>query len=86
MPYIKQEDRKDLKSLVEKIGETPIQSVGHLNYLVTMLCQEFLSQHPGGYRSINGVVGALECAKLEFYRRLATPYEDGKIAEHGDVY
>ncbi len=34
----------------------------------------------------NAVVGALECAKLELYRRMVAPYENGKIAENGDVY
>ena len=29
---------------------------------------------------------ALECAKLELYRRLAAPYEDEKRKETGDVY
>ena len=31
-------------------------------------------------------MGALECAKLELYRRVAAPYEDVKIMENGDVY
>jgi len=31
------------------------------------------------------VLGALECAKLEFYRRLVAVYEDVKIRENGDV-
>ena len=32
------------------------------------------------------LVGVLECAKLELYRRLAAPYEDLKIEDNGDVY
>lgn len=32
------------------------------------------------------MVGALECAKLELYRRIAIPYEEQKIQENGDVY
>ncbi len=28
----------------------------------------------------------LETAKLEFYRRVAGPYEDAKISENGEVY
>jgi hypothetical protein len=32
------------------------------------------------------MIGALECAKLELYRRLASPYEDLKIADNGDIY
>ena len=30
-------------------------------------------------------MGVLECCKLEFYRRVAAPYEDIKIEENGDV-
>jgi hypothetical protein len=38
------------------------------------------------YAHLNEVIGALECAKLELYRRIAVPYEDQKITESGDVY
>lgn len=31
------------------------------------------------------MVGVLECAKLEAYRRIASPHEDKKIDENGDV-
>jgi hypothetical protein len=32
------------------------------------------------------VMGALVCAMLEFYRRRAVPYEEGKIKLNGDAY
>ena len=35
---------------------------------------------------LNEAIGALECATLELYRRKVAPYEDGKIAENGEVY
>ena len=35
---------------------------------------------------IRSACGALECAKLEFARRIVAPYEDAKIKENGDVY
>ncbi|WP_439397023.1 DUF6899 family protein [Bradyrhizobium sp. PMVTL-01] len=35
---------------------------------------------------MNDVLGALDGAKAEFYRRVAAPYEDAKIADSGDVY
>jgi len=38
------------------------------------------------YQTINDVIGALEGAKMEFYRRVAVPYEEGKIILNGDVY
>jgi hypothetical protein len=31
-------------------------------------------------------MGALECAKLELYRRQVDEYEDQKKVLHGDVY
>lgn len=30
--------------------------------------------------------GAIEAAKLEFYRRVVAPYEDQKLLDNGDVY
>ena len=38
------------------------------------------------YSKINALIGVLECAKLELYRRVAAPYENDKIDENGDVY
>ena len=38
------------------------------------------------YYHYNQLIGVLECAKLELYRRLVTPYEDIKITDNGDVY
>jgi len=38
------------------------------------------------YRTINDILGALEGAKLEFYRRVAVPYENSKLSENGDIY
>ncbi|MAF24397.1 hypothetical protein CL634_02265 [bacterium] len=79
MPYIKQGMR-------EKLIDYPHpQTSGELNYMITNLIIKYAKDHPG-YSGINDVVGALEGAKLEFYRRYAAPYEDLKIAENGDVY
>ena len=86
MPYVKQEDRIRLKPLTDAIAGTEIKSEGELNYLITMLCKRYGGCPAPSYKVVNAVVGVLECAKLEYYRRLAVPYEDGKIAENGDVY
>jgi len=32
------------------------------------------------------MLGSVEAAKLEIYRRLIAPYEDTKIKENGDVF
>jgi len=80
MPYIKAEDRN---RVMETIGPmTP----GELNYAITRLCQFYIEEVGANYTGYNDVVGALECAKLEMYRRLIAPYEDTKLKENGDVY
>jgi hypothetical protein len=80
MPYVKPDRRS------AKIGEFATDSEGDLNYHITRACQVFIAKHGRSYASFNAVVGVLECAKLEFYRRAVAAYEDTKIAENGDVY
>lgn len=36
--------------------------------------------------AVEHIIAAFECAKLEFYRRMAAPYEDTKIVQNGDCY
>jgi hypothetical protein len=81
MPYIDQ----DARDRIDGGGEP--QSAGELNYALTRLVDGYIARGGGvRYALLNEVVGALECAKLELYRRVAAPYEDGKIAQAGDVY
>jgi hypothetical protein len=85
MPYIKQEDReKWAEGEIEEIADR-IDNCGDFNYVVTVLAQSYLEKKGLRYQNINDVVGALEGAKLELYRRIASPYEDSKIVENGDV-
>jgi len=79
MPYIKQDCRLDS---VQRHPQNP----GELNYAITMLVDRYFRHQGGRYQQINDVVGALEGAKMEFYRRVVAPYEDQKCAENGDVY
>lgn len=81
MPYIKKEDRPQFTA-VETVSP---KTAGELNYCITTLVTQYLKQETVSYAKINEVVGVLECAKLELYRRLAAPYEDTKIQENGDV-
>lgn len=82
MPYIKQVDRKRLE--VSR-NDGPSTS-GEMNYLFTEVVTDYILAKGLSYQTINDIVGALEGAKLEFYRRIAAPYEDTKIKENGDVY
>ena len=80
MPYIKPSDREkfDFNGLE---AETP----GELNFIISELCSAYLSRKGMSYTNCNEIIGALECVKLEFYRRLTAPYEDDKITENGDI-
>jgi hypothetical protein len=81
VPYIDPEARARLDD-----GGSP-KTAGELNYSITRIVDRYLVDKGGiRYAHPNEVVGALECAKLELYRRLAAPYEDEKMRESGDVY
>lgn len=81
MPYIKKKDRE----LLNYNKRLPINA-GELNYCITQLLIDYIDTKDLCYQNINDVLGVLEGAKLEFYRRVATPYEQQKIKENGDVY
>lgn len=79
MPYIPPLERDRLQTDVEK-------NCGELNYSITKLVDTYIKTKGLSYQTINDIMGALEGAKLEFYRRVALPYEDSKITINGDVY
>lgn len=92
MPYITQDKRKALdphiQSLLNALRELESDDpnnghAGNLNYVFTQLLS---GSYAARYAEINEAIGVLECAKLEFYRRIAAPYEDTKITQNGDAY
>lgn len=92
MPYIAQNRRSaldqtinDLIAVIDTLNEKDQSALaGDLNYTITRLID---SAYPAKrYRHMNEIVGVLECAKMEFYRRIASPYEDQKIYDEGDAY
>lgn len=87
MPYVNPKLREALRPWSAMIASEP----GYLNYQFTFLINQFLSMRRtvgtiNNYQDFNDVIGALEGAKAEFYRRIVIPYEDTKAKEHGDVY
>ncbi len=80
MPYVKKSDRIRL----DEGGDA--QTPGELNYIITKTVDAYLNRTPRNYANYNEVIGVLECAKLELYRRVIGEYEDSKMAENGDVY
>lgn len=86
MPYIKKQDRERFDATFRTLHEAGrINNPGELNYLFTIIVNHYLIGNGMNYQRINDVMGALEGAKLELYRRTAAPYEDKKIEENGDV-
>lgn len=82
MPYIKKNQRDALTILSVNDAE----NAGELNFLLTSVIKQYIDYNGLNYQHINDVLGALEGAKIEFYRRIAGPYEETKIKENGDVY
>lgn len=64
----------------------PAQNSGELNYQISKLVARFIADRGGNYGAMNEAIGALECCKLEVYRRIVAPYESDKIATNGDVF
>jgi hypothetical protein len=86
MPYIAQKRRDDMD-----MGELTPQTPGDLNYAITKAINDYLQDrtlYKGDYSyvDLNDIIGALEGAKLEFYRRVVVPYEEQKRFDNGDVY
>lgn len=81
MPYIP----KDRREAIVIDGEVP-GTQGELNFVLTHAVNAYLNRVGLRYETINDVMGALECAKTEFYRRVAAPYEDAKRVVNGDAY
>ena len=80
MPYLDNGVRASLDS-----GRKALKG-GELNYQISKLLNDFVAMKGLSYATINEFMGALECAKLEAYRRVAGPYENLKMAQHGEVY
>ncbi len=83
MPYI-DPHRRTMLANVGHQAETP----GELNYKITGLITQYLAHNfrHVGYTQMNEIMGVLECAKQEFYRRVVVPYENTKCEENGDCY
>lgn len=80
MPYISQLARSEIKE------GWAVTSSGELNYQITNMVKAYMETKGLNYQTINDILGALDGASKEFYRRVAAPYEDLAIERNGDVY
>lgn len=96
MPYIKTEEREELdsyiKELVNAIKYTKANlnnpndfknHLGRINYVFSRILSGVMGDI--NYSNIAMATGVIENIKQEFYRRAASPYEDKKIQENGDI-
>ena len=88
MPYITPERRSIYDQQLARLRSTLDADTpgGDINYIITSLVLDWLEKRGLSYAAIAEAVGVFETAKLEFYRRVASPYEDRKIEENGDVF
>ncbi len=87
MPYITEERREQLDPEIEMLqdiitseGDEP----GDLNYVLSRLVGRVWMNTPR-YKTICMVIGTLVCVALEFYRRVASGYEDKAIRKNYDI-
>lgn len=97
MPYIPKEERAKLDPLIDDLAEKIVaqaKECGHeasyagiLNYTCTRLAMQVIKLQFGKIRYwiIATTVGTFQNIADEFYRRIASPYEDKQIKKNGDV-
>lgn len=88
MPYIKQNQRKELIKIIDKLSqEISRTEYGKINFVISKFIHNILEKNDEEirYNDINNIIGVLECVKQEFYRKIASPYEDDKKEENGSV-
>jgi hypothetical protein len=93
MPYIPRDDRPAYDQHIGELAATlrsqpPDRRKGHANYVITQILRiAWGVDSPAGesYSGYADIIGTLECAKLELYRRQVARYEDQAIEKNGDL-
>lgn len=95
MPYIVEEKRYRLDKEIDKLHQSLVNlelddddnnMEGNLNYVITrLLMMVYGDKDATRYAHINDAMGLLECIKLEYYRKVAAPYEDQKEFDNGVI-
>lgn len=83
MPYIPQDNRDKFHKMLARLPK--IDNPGELNYLISCIMQWYVVNNGKCYQSFNDMMGALEGAKLELYRRDIAEYENLKRDQNGDI-
>jgi hypothetical protein len=96
MPYVDEDDREELDFCIDqltnclRVMKHPLNNphdfsiyLGRINYCFSRIISGLMGNP--SYAKIAMITGVLENIKQEFYRRVASPYEDKKILENGDI-
>ena len=82
MPYIKQEKRKIMDSIVSEMWASGVKADGDLNYILFAFCKRCVEP---SYNNYKNYIGELNQCATEIERRLLSNYEDKAIERNGDV-
>ena len=85
MPYIPTSEKEKVDRGLIALNLSELKDSGALNYAIHQIIAQYISQNKESYQTFNDAIGALECAKMELYRRLISEYEDKKILLNKDV-
>ena len=94
MPYINESARIELEECINNMVECLTNNnevsneeftvlLGEINYCFSTILAKSMGET--SYSKIAMITGVLENIKQEFYRRVASAYEDKKIIENGDI-
>lgn len=90
MPYIKQDKRalyngyiKDITNQIDKIYITNKDRNTQMAYVIYKIIKDVYDVLD--WDIMSNALKVLEDVKLEFFRKVMTPYADGKIIENGDI-
>lgn len=96
MPYINKNEREELDEYIHgmvlaiKNTKTNLNNpndfknhLGRINYIFSRILSGVMGEV--NYSKIAMATGVLENVKQEFYRRIASTYEDIKISQNGDI-
>jgi len=85
MPYISEESKEKVDRGLVALQLSELECAGDLNYAIHQVIAKYIQSNNVSYQTYNDIVGVLDCAKMEIYRRLVAKYEDAKVEENGDV-
>jgi hypothetical protein len=93
MPYINEKEREELDDAIDNLilaicndfikPRSLKDCLGRINYCFSRIICGIMGDT--SYPKIAMITGVLENIKQEFYRRVASQYEDKKILENGDI-